>query len=169
MGKQIEVWQWTNSEACEKEGRDDVGCMGGFFQDGMRWKDYLEHGGLPDEYAEAMRRAVIAGNIREDGGWHQMSDKGIPLFTDGKCALLSMRAWGDLLAAIWSEHDGRDYHYMDFYYGGVSLRGQGPGYVAPPQPSFAEVVAVLKDFVPANPLGQQYNFPPNPFTKPEKP
>lgn len=168
MEKQIEVWRWTSGEACEKEGRDDIGCMGGFFQDGMRWKDYLERGGLPDEYAEAMRRAVIKDNIRKDGGWHQMNDKGIPLFTDGKCALMSLRAWGDLLAAIWSEHDGCDYDYLDFYYGGVSHRGHGPGYVAPPEPTMAEALAALDGFVPTNLLGQQYNFPPNPFTKPEK-
>lgn len=122
--KQIEVWQWISSEQAEQENRPDIGTMGGFFQDGMRWKDYLERGGLADEYAEAMRRDVIKRNLREDGGWHQNSEKGIPLFTDGKVALMSFRAWGDLLAAIWSEHDNRDYCYMDFYYGGVSERAK---------------------------------------------
>lgn len=53
--------------------------------------------------------------IREGGDWHQSDACGCPVFSDGTTALFSYRAWGDIMAAIWSEHDGKDYGYMDFY------------------------------------------------------
>lgn len=121
----IEVEKWTSIEEAEKTERRDVGTMGGWFQDGMRWKDYAEKEPMPLEYAEAIRRSVLKNQIRIDGGEHQEGDEGCPVFSDGAMALMSMRAWGDLLAAIWSEHDNADYNYMDFYYGGVSPRAQG--------------------------------------------
>ena len=39
----------------------------------------------------------------------------MPLFSDGKVATFSFRGWGDLMAAIWSEAEDKDYGYMDFY------------------------------------------------------
>jgi len=125
----IDVEKWVHYEDAQAEvdaGKlRDLGSLGGWFQDGMRWKDYLERGPVPAEHAEAVRRSVLEKQLREDGGFHQGEEEGVPVFTDGATALLSMRAWGDLMAAIWSEHDNRDYNYMDFYYGGVSARAQG--------------------------------------------
>ncbi len=37
------------------------------------------------------------------------------MFNDGTAGMFSFRAWGDLMAAIWAEHENRDYGYMDFY------------------------------------------------------
>jgi hypothetical protein len=30
-------------------------------------------------------------------------------------ATFSYRGWGDIMAAIWSEEENKDYNYMDFY------------------------------------------------------
>jgi hypothetical protein len=38
------------------------------------------------------------------------------MFSDGSVATFSLRGWGDLLAAVYSERDNKDYCYMDFYY-----------------------------------------------------
>jgi hypothetical protein len=97
---------------------DNLGTLGGFFRDGMRWKDYLEISGYNAEGCrclEALRSYIVKHRIRRGGDWHQHSKKGVPLFSDGSVACYSYRAWGDLMAAIWSEHDNRDYCYMDFY------------------------------------------------------
>ena len=113
----IEVKEWISfDESCSYE--ESFGGIGGFFADGMRWKDYIEHNGFEEkglEYAEAIKQSVIENEIRDDGRWHQNSRYGVPLFSDNTVATFSYRAWGDLLAAIWSEHDNKDYCYMDFY------------------------------------------------------
>lgn len=95
---------------------ESFGGMGGFFGAGMRWKDYLD--AFEEEkwpYAEAVREYIIANAIKRGGDWHQNSDQGVPLFHDGTVATFSFRAWGDLMAAIWSEEENRNYSYMDFY------------------------------------------------------
>lgn len=90
-----------------------VGGLGGWFEDGQRWADYLDiwqEGAHP--YLEAIREAVLEGEIKRGGFWHQA--EGCPVFDDGTAASFSMRAWGDLLAAIWSEAEGRDHNYCHF-------------------------------------------------------
>ena len=80
-----------------------------------RWKDYVED--LPPEcvpYAEALREACVKHNIRITGLQHQNEANGVPVFSAGKIGSFSFRAWGDLMAAIWSEAENRDYNYMDF-------------------------------------------------------
>lgn len=120
----VEVEKWvTYDDEAHKDLRD-IGIMGGFFQDGMRWNDYLENCPVP-EYAEAIRRSVLASGDRFCGDEHQNGDNRTPLFSDGAIGTFSYRAWGDLMAAIWSTHDERDYNYMDFYCCGVSPRAQG--------------------------------------------
>lgn len=89
---------------------------GGWFAEGHRWDDYLA--ALPDgtsEHAEALRADVVAKRLRLTGEQHQYGDGGVPVFSDGTAGVFTYRAWGDLMAAIWSTEDGRDYHYMDFY------------------------------------------------------
>jgi hypothetical protein len=96
---------------------DLLGCLGGFFERGMRWSDYLERS---DEkvhrHAEALRSAIIEKGIRKTGYWHQKSAHGVPVFSDGSIAEFSFRAWGDIMAATWAEKESRDYCYLDFYY-----------------------------------------------------
>jgi len=99
-----------------------IGGWGGWFGYGeprenahQRWKDYVED--LRPEcipYAEALREACVKHNIRITGVQHQNDSNGVPVFSDGKIGSFSLRAWGDLMAAIWSEAENKDYNYMDF-------------------------------------------------------
>lgn len=108
----------TNKEADALDEKDNIGGMGGFFNMGMRWKDYLDS--FIEEihpHLEALRESIIESGIWEDGGWHQNAEEpSVPYWSDGKFGTYSFRAWGDLMAAVWSEHYNRDYCYMSFYY-----------------------------------------------------
>jgi hypothetical protein len=89
--------------------------MGGW-ADGNTWAEYLaEVGPEVAPYAEAFRVAVLARGLREGGDWHQEADDGAPVFSDGTIATFSYRAWGDVLACIYTTEDGTPYSYMDFY------------------------------------------------------
>lgn len=66
-------------------------------------------------YHDALRRAVLARNLRRGGDWHQNAPDGIPVFDDGAIATFSYRAWGGLLAAIWRTETGHPFRYLDFY------------------------------------------------------
>lgn len=112
------VKSWIGyAEANEKE--DSVGGMGGFFnfsQKGQRWKDYLARQ-KPDDHSriEAIRKSVLRKRLRLTGDEHQHSPSGVPLFNDDTVGTFSMRGWGDLMAAIWSEEEDKDYSYIMFY------------------------------------------------------
>lgn len=111
----MKVIDWIAYEDSD-EYHESVGGMGGFFDHGMRWKDFIER--YVDEakpYFEAIRQDVIEKGIRKTGDDHQHRDCGVPLFEDNTVGTFSYRAWGDLMAAIWSEHEDKDYCYMDFY------------------------------------------------------
>lgn len=106
----------------ERDDRDDtkypkiVGGLGGFFKEGMRWDDYLKETQEDwHPYVEAIRQSAIENNIRITGKQHQYGDSGMPIFEDGAAGMFSYRAWGDLMAAIWSEAENKDYSYMNFY------------------------------------------------------
>lgn len=43
-----------------------------------------------------------------------MTDCGCPVFSDGTVSRMSFRAWGDFMAAVWSEEEDKDYCYVDF-------------------------------------------------------
>lgn len=109
---------------------DDAHCLswlGGWFNfnpseedqskyTGKRWKDYLDTFQVEvHPYLEAVRVAIVANGRRFNGDAHQHQPGCVPLFSDGKVLCLSFRAWGDLMAAVWSEHEDKDYTYMDFY------------------------------------------------------
>lgn len=97
-------------------GATDIGDWGGSIEKGMRWADFLaDVDPAHMDHYEALRRAVVMRGLRRGGDWHQNAADGVPMFDDGAVATFSMRGWGDLLAAIWSTEDGRDYGYMDFY------------------------------------------------------
>ena len=128
MSKKIIVVDWISyDEANSKE--ESIGGMGGFFNfqphlkgqgkeetTGMRWKDYLES--FKKEvhpYAEAIRESVLELELWQGGDYHQNAADGVPLFSDGTVGCFSYRAWGDIMAAIWSEKLNRDFCYMNFY------------------------------------------------------
>ena len=96
-----------------------IGGMGGWFgfdEKGQRWKNYIDS--ISKEfipYAEAIKESVIANNIRYSGDEHQNKYDGVPVFDDNTIGSFSFRAWGDIMAAIWSEVENKDYSYMDFY------------------------------------------------------
>lgn len=123
--KPILVIRWTSYDKVEPSPRN-IGGWGGFFAKGMRWEDYIDN--FDDEtawkipYFEVLRREIIEKKIRHCGQWHQSSLEGAPIFIDGTTGLFSYRAWGDLMAAIWSTEENRDYGYMDFYMDEPSMR-----------------------------------------------
>ena len=102
-------------EASKKE--QSLGGLGGFFDNGMRWKEildcYTEEG---QKYCEALRKYIVENKIKRGGDFHQSDEEGgAPLFSDGTTATFSYRAWGDFMAGVWSEEENKDYTYMSFY------------------------------------------------------
>jgi len=89
----------------------------GIYRKGMRWDDYAEiFTDRERPYAQALRMYLLRTNNKECGDWHH-SDvyNGVPVFADGSVAKMSLRAWAEFQAAIWSTNDGCDYEYFDFY------------------------------------------------------
>lgn len=118
----IEVVDWISYEAAEKLPRA-VGALGGLWR-AQLWEEYLEDWS-PEvhPYLEAIRKAVVERKIWEDGWWHQ--GNGCPLFSDNTAGCFSMRAWGDLISAIWNTELGRkDYFYNDFHCWGAPPKPQ---------------------------------------------
>lgn len=109
--------QWIPYPDAENMPESEIGGIGGWFQNGHRWPDYLaQHSEALHPTLEALRQSIIENNIRFTGRDHQWEQvDGVPLFPDGTVALYSYRAWGDLMAAVWSTQDGCDYSYMNFY------------------------------------------------------
>jgi hypothetical protein len=93
-----------------------LGGLGGFFEKGMRWEDYL-NAFIPEirNELETLRKSIIDNHIRCTGSDHQNEKGFVPLWDDNTCDTYSFRAWGDLMAAVWSTEDNTDYSYMDFY------------------------------------------------------
>lgn len=112
----MKVIKWISDN--ESYGKDvSVGALGGFFELGMRGqKDYFNDSTKESKpYVEAIRESVLEKGLKLTGEDHQSSIEGVPLFEDGTIGSFSWRAWGDLMAAIWSEEEDKDYSYMDFY------------------------------------------------------
>lgn len=112
----VESWiSYFEADEYEKS----IGGWGGWFngeEKGQRWKDFIEAvEPIKRPYYEAVREAAILHGLRFSGSIHQQSENGAPLFDDDTVGQFTMRAWGDLMAAIWSEEDDEDYSYMDFY------------------------------------------------------
>lgn len=109
--------EWVSYNVAESMPESVFGGMGGWFSKGQRWSDYLD--AYKPEYhkdLEVLRASILKNNIRVTGGEHQSQySESVPVFPDGTAATYSMRAWGDLMAAVWSTHDNKDYSYMDFY------------------------------------------------------
>ena len=117
----MKVKDWISHEEAERDKYEEAPCgtFGGWFnfdEKDLRWKDYLaiwEPQVVP--YIEAIRESVIRKGLRLTGEQHQYSSRGVPMFEDNTVGMYTYRGWGDLMAAIWSEEEDKDYNYMDFY------------------------------------------------------
>ena len=114
----MKVKEWIRYSEAEQYEKS-IGGWGGWFnfeETGMRWKDFIDDI-VPEkrQYYEAIRESAVANGLRLKGSDHQYSEHGVPLFDDDTVGLFTYRAWGDLMAAIWSEKEDKDYSYMDFY------------------------------------------------------
>jgi hypothetical protein len=102
---------WVSTR--EFSGRDAGGWVGGWFKKGMRWNEYAEHVTHPAAYA--LRDSIVANCVWCSGEEHAISNQKLRPVVDGVEYRLSWRAWGDLMAAVWSTALDNDYSYMDFY------------------------------------------------------
>ena len=75
------------------------------------------HGELKsgNKYYDALKEEFYGTGMKYSGEYHQHSGKGVPLFSDGTVCRRSYRAWGAIMARIWTELDEVNYKYMDFY------------------------------------------------------
>lgn len=116
MSEEITVVEWVDESDIPQDA-EVLSWMGGWFnfsEKGQRWQTYLDNfKPIAYPYLEAVRRDVVKNEYRFTGKNHQES--GTPKFSDGKYMSLTWRAWGDLMAAIWSEEENVDYNYMNFY------------------------------------------------------
>lgn len=120
---EIRVVDWDGPFENVKE-REHAFFVSGGWVDGHSWSEYLEHmlasddagpGSLP--YLEALRREVLSRRLFISGEDHQDWRFGTPVFSDGKVANFTWRAWGDFMAAVWSEAF-QGLGYMQFYMSG---------------------------------------------------
>jgi hypothetical protein len=73
----------------------------------------------PLDRAQA-RGLLGSGKHRADpprctGEEHQNGYAAVPLSSNGKVDTYTYRAWGDLMAVVWSTEEDKDYGYIDFY------------------------------------------------------
>lgn len=109
----LSVVSWKEEDVPKDS--DPIGWWGGFFEEGMRWQDYLDAFDTKvHPYLEVARKSAVNNKIRATGEQHQY-DGITPVFSDGRCFQMTYRAWGDFMAAVWSEEEDRDMSYMDFY------------------------------------------------------
>lgn len=128
----VKIVDWISYKDADAR-EESFGGMGGWFGSSGKdftaehtWADYLARWDASvHPHAEALREAIVEGRIWESGEWHQADydgARGVPLFDDGTVASFSFRAWGDLLAAVWTEQLKRQFCYMDFYYCGTPVK-----------------------------------------------
>ena len=123
MDEDLKIVDWITHDAAEGKEENGLGSMGGWFGKdekgwnvGHRWEDYKESY-IKDAWPllEELRRAIIERRIKCTGEMHQNGALAVPLWSNGKVDTYSFRAWGDLMAAVWSTEDNKNYSYMDFY------------------------------------------------------
>lgn len=113
----VKIIKWITKQEAEGKEENGLGGMGGWFGKEKRWPDYLEKFKKEARpMLEELRKSIIENNIRctgeekQENGWNV-----VPLWSNGKVDTYSWRAWGDLMAAVWSSKDNKDYCYTDFY------------------------------------------------------
>lgn len=115
-GATVRVIGWIPYDGVPADLTGRIGGWGGVIQRGDRWRDYVELCEAREVvFYEALREEILRLGLKRGGDWHQNDPEGVPVFSDGSVAQLSFRAWGDLMAALWADHEDRDYGYMDFY------------------------------------------------------
>lgn len=67
------------------------------------------------DYMEALTKEIIEKNLMFTGDEHQNASYGVPLFSDNKVALCTMREWGGIMADIWSKQLNCSFNHMNFY------------------------------------------------------
>ena len=112
----IKIVYWISYDETTGKQENGLGGLGGWFAAGHRWEDYLNYF-LPvaHPFLEVLRSEIIKRNLKCTGAQHQTNPEAVPVWGDGTVSIYSYRAWGDLMAAIWSTEDDKDYSYMDFY------------------------------------------------------
>jgi hypothetical protein len=79
---QISVVSWSEDDVAEEA--TPIGWWGGFFEVGMRWKDYVENfDGAVHPYLEAARDSAVKNGIKATGMEHQYR-RITPVFSDGR-------------------------------------------------------------------------------------
>ena len=71
-----------------------------------------------EEFREIMQLIgdeVVKHGYSFSGQDHQNELTGVPVFSDGTCLRASMRSWGYIMAAIYSEIEGKEITYMGYY------------------------------------------------------
>ena len=112
----MKVIKWISYNDTSDYKEAPCGGLCGWFDNWHRWEDYIEtYKEESHQYLNAIKESVIKKRIRYTGAEHQNAEDGCPVFEDGTSCTFSYRAWGDLMAAIWSSDENKDYHYMDFY------------------------------------------------------
>lgn len=68
-----------------------------------------------NELIALVRQEIYDNDYIFSGQEHQCSLTGVPVFSDGTCLRASMRAWGLIMAGIYTGPEGKQLSYMDFY------------------------------------------------------
>lgn len=104
MTKTLTIVSWHGEEDIPSLDDPKVwSCCGGIWRDDPPWELYIgEWSEAARPHLECLKAHIVENGIRNGGFWHQA--EGIPQFSDGVYLFLSMRAWGDLMAAIWGGH-----------------------------------------------------------------
>lgn len=110
------ILKFITFDKAEKYPENGLGGLGGMFKKGMRWEDYKPYyTNYAHEELEQLRSKILENEIRCSGEDHQYNSKSVPLWSDKTVDTYSYRAWGDLMAAIYSTQENKDYCYIDFY------------------------------------------------------
>ena len=68
-----------------------------------------------NEMLQLIRQEIYDHGYIFAGEDHQRSATGVPVFSNGTCFRASWRAWGSIMAEMYSGPNGEKLSYMDFY------------------------------------------------------
>jgi hypothetical protein len=109
----MKVVKWlTNAETVQYP-TSIKAVEGGIFKNGMRWNHYIKiwKNVIDIERLNALRTFIVTYKIRT---YKNGCNNANFLFDDNTMGCFTLRAWGDLLAATWSQEEDKDYTYEDF-------------------------------------------------------
>ena len=67
------------------------------------------------EMLQLIREEIYEHGYIFAGQDHQNSATGVPVFSNGTCFRASWRAWGSIMAQMYTDSEGNALSYMDFY------------------------------------------------------